>query len=422
MFAKLGAEYVDASQLNISSSLMTPLEESKLEIAIGSTVSSWLHQGNKNFKGVRFGTLALERRLKKQAHHVFSAAVELLAFYAPSKVYIENGRFSLPHSILLACKRKRDLTVVFTGCFIRERRLYAREYRVHDRHSMQTHALKWSQNSDQDEVAKVASEWLTKRRLGHKGEVLFTTLWAEGSQWSGPDTGLALFATSSSDEMSNLDIEWDQGSWDNQFHAFSTIWTHIRRPGLTPVLRVHPNLLNKNPLSALREISEIKAFKSKHPEFVIIWPKSKVSSYELLERSSVVIVYNSTLGLEATLMGKRVLCASSTAYGDIAEVTNVFDNAALFRVTLDSGPTNAKGAQKFVYLQETCDGYVPENPLGVKLATVGVRHILLGISDGSLFSAIYELRWKLFRRVLVLFSPSDQFPKSGDFERHPDLK
>lgn len=404
MFAKLGAEYVNGGRLSADPVPMNPVEESKLKIAIASTVSSWLHRGDKNFKVIRPLTLLLEKRLESQARHAFDLAVSLIKSYAPSKVYVENGRFSLPHAILLACHRM-GVSVLFTGCYIRERRLYAREYRVHDRHALQKHALEFARRETPNQVAQVASEWLESRRSGHKSDALFTAFWNEDSSWEGPVNGLALFATSSSDETSNLDIDWEQGLWRSQFHAFSRIWDRLRNSELTPVLRVHPNLLNKNPLSALRDLREIRAFKKDHPEFIVVWPKSKVSSYDLLSMSSVVVVYNSTLGLEGSLMGKRVICASSTAYGEIADVLNVFDEADLANVRPMSNKADPRGAQEFVHLQESFDEYIPENSQGVQLASVGPKHLWMGLLDGSVFSALYELRWKLFRKILILITP-----------------
>jgi hypothetical protein len=43
-----------------------------------------------------------------------------------------------------------------------------------------------------------------------------------------------------------------------------------------------------------------------------------VSSYELIKRSKLVLVYNSSIGLEATLLGRVVLCGGKSRYTDYA--------------------------------------------------------------------------------------------------------
>ncbi len=47
---------------------------------------------------------------------------------------------------------------------------------------------------------------------------------------------------------------------------------------------------------------------------VFVAPKETLSSYELIQRSKFVMVYNSTVGLEASLMGKPVLCAGKARF------------------------------------------------------------------------------------------------------------
>jgi hypothetical protein len=51
---------------------------------------------------------------------------------------------------------------------------------------------------------------------------------------------------------------------------------------------------------------------------VFIDPDEYVSSYELIQASHFVAVYNSTIGLEATLLGKAVLTAGKARYTQIS--------------------------------------------------------------------------------------------------------
>ncbi len=50
------------------------------------------------------------------------------------------------------------------------------------------------------------------------------------------------------------------------------------------------------------------------PNFVFIDSLEYISSYELIQKSKFVIVYNSSIGLEAALMGKPVLCGGKARY------------------------------------------------------------------------------------------------------------
>ena len=46
----------------------------------------------------------------------------------------------------------------------------------------------------------------------------------------------------------------------------------------------------------------------------LIGPDETLSSYELIQRSKFTMVYNSSIGLEATLLGAAVLCAGKARY------------------------------------------------------------------------------------------------------------
>ncbi len=47
---------------------------------------------------------------------------------------------------------------------------------------------------------------------------------------------------------------------------------------------------------------------------VFVGPREALSSYELIQRSKFVMVYNSTIGLEASIMGAAVLCAGKARF------------------------------------------------------------------------------------------------------------
>jgi hypothetical protein len=52
----------------------------------------------------------------------------------------------------------------------------------------------------------------------------------------------------------------------------------------------------------------------KEPNVVFVGPRETLSSYELIQQSKFVMVYNSTIGLEASIMGAAVLCAGKARF------------------------------------------------------------------------------------------------------------
>jgi hypothetical protein len=81
------------------------------------------------------------------------------------------------------------------------------------------------------------------------------------------------------------------------------------------VIRAHPDELrsgkqSRESVPGWIETNEVEQLAN----VVFVGPKEYLSSYELIQRSKFVMVYNSSIGLEAALMGKEVLCGGNARY------------------------------------------------------------------------------------------------------------
>jgi hypothetical protein len=114
----------------------------------------------------------------------------------------------------------------------------------------------------------------------------------------------------------------------SQAHA-NTIFAHMfawlelvtetirNHPETLFVIRAHPD--EKRPNSAKQSRESVSDWLHRHavdvlPNVIFIDSQEYVSSYELIQRAKFVIVYNSSIGLEATLMGTPVLCGGKARY------------------------------------------------------------------------------------------------------------
>jgi len=86
----------------------------------------------------------------------------------------------------------------------------------------------------------------------------------------------------------------------------------------------------------------------------------QLSSYELIERSKFVMVYNSSIGLEAALLGKVVLCGGEARYSSHNIVINPAsgedfrqkaEELLSSRELLRLQPASCENARKFMYYQ-----------------------------------------------------------------------
>ena len=104
--------------------------------------------------------------------------------------------------------------------------------------------------------------------------------------------------------------------FEDMFDWLDMILEVIREhPETLFVIRAHPDELRVR--KASRETVEgwvTSRAVDKEPNVVFVSPRETLSSYELIQRSKFVMVYNSTIGLEASILGAPVLCAGKARF------------------------------------------------------------------------------------------------------------
>ncbi len=105
-------------------------------------------------------------------------------------------------------------------------------------------------------------------------------------------------------------------AWLDQ--VLEIIRTH---PDTLFVIRAHPDegRPGKESRESVASWAENRAVRSL-PNVMFVDTNEYLSSYELIQRSKFVMVYNSTIGLEAALMGAAVLCAGKARFTQIPTV------------------------------------------------------------------------------------------------------
>jgi hypothetical protein len=92
----------------------------------------------------------------------------------------------------------------------------------------------------------------------------------------------------------------------------------VREPGILFVLRAHPDELRRGKESeeTLQQWYQSSAAFSL-PNVIFIGPREAVSSYELVRESRLVLVYSSSIGIEASALGAAVLVAGRARYSGV---------------------------------------------------------------------------------------------------------
>ena len=126
------------------------------------------------------------------------------------------------------------------------------------------------------------------------------------------------------------------------------------------VIRAHPDELRERKSS--RETVEGWAASRevrKEANVIFVGPKERLSSYELIQKSKFVMVYNSTIGLEASIMGAAVLCAGKarfTQYPTVFFPQRIEDVRRKMKEFLDAEKIEVpvefkRNARRFLYYQ-----------------------------------------------------------------------
>jgi hypothetical protein len=169
----------------------------------------------------------------------------------------------------------------------------------------------------------------------------------------------------------------------------ATIEELQREPTTHLVIRVHPaeTSVYWHPTRERAAIALARALpQGLPPRVTLIDAEEPIDSYALLQRSDLVLVYASTVGMEAAAFGKRVIAACNSNFAAASFVATPPDRASYLRLLRQSGaepvvPDAADLARRFMYylyLEKMVPvPVVREDPTGF--------HTASGADDGAAF-------------------------------------
>jgi hypothetical protein len=104
--------------------------------------------------------------------------------------------------------------------------------------------------------------------------------------------------------------------FEDMFDWLDLMLEEIRsHPETLFVIRAHPDETRVRKASRETVAGWVEARRATDlPNVIFVSPQESLSSYELIQKSKFVMVYNSTIGLEASIMGAAVLCAGKARY------------------------------------------------------------------------------------------------------------
>jgi hypothetical protein len=309
----------------------------------------------------------------------------------PQGVVVPNGRTSRQKAARLVAESLGIPVRLYENGRAQPHSYYLGTTQPHDRIASQAEVASLTRSMTQKHIQVTASRWLDLRMAGSSGTNAFSALWdnhAESpnkKQDNKPERSAVFFA-SSFDEFLAFGPMWTIDEWSSQFEAFDLIMSILEKRGVPLVLRLHPNLATKSRAYFLREVKEILALHTKHPSLTIYWHNSSANSYGLVSEADYVVVERSTIGLEASLMGKPVWVTQACQWDHIADVRQLLEPSDITEDVMTPWQASPSGAQRFVaywvaqehplrYDWSNWASWDPENaPLAMKLLQLTLRN------------------------------------------------
>jgi len=169
---------------------------------------------------------------------------------------------------------------------------------------------------------------------------------------------------------------WNKNAFyeDDEDLIFETCQKFINDNSKFFILRVHPNLRYYEN-SQNRKINELKKLKNIH----VIDGSVKMSSYQLLNISSKVITFGSTIGVESNFYQVPVICIGDSAYKYLNVCYNPISKSDLFK-KINSKLNNKPllGSYKYgYYMKEFGNNFKYQN--SVKIQHGKLMYVLLSV-------------------------------------------
>lgn len=344
-----GSTVVDGKELSVEDCSLSPSGEHALYDSITSAMYTFFRTDKLDFnKGVLRKTKA---RLEREGINAYRIVQTLISKSAPDIAFIPNGRFPAQRMAKVALA-EAGVKIMHFEKGARKDFAFLRPYSVHEREVSQQDAIALLVDIPDVEINNLADEWLFKRLPSEASSNEYAASWVNrdpSALEALPGTKKIIgFFTSSQDEFLHLGPEWQVHSWDSQKEAFHTLLTHFEARGYQCVLRIHPNLSTKKHDSYINELRNIRDLKKSHPSLVVIWHDDATSSYDILDRCDGVVVWDSTIGLEASARGIPTWTCAVTYYGMIADTRAVLGIHDLNENWLSPWDVNSFGAKRFI--------------------------------------------------------------------------
>lgn len=246
---------------------------------------------------------------------------KLLLAHTPDKIIFHNGRFAQYRPLLNICQNNKIDYLCTEGILLNNGIVQKNNFYNCIPHKSSSYTQKmhdfWINNeSDHCNREIIARSFYENRRYGKfAGDTIYTKSQIQGLLPSNiqSDKEIICIFNSSEDEYFSIDQELDDSClYENSFVALRAIFNHYKNDRKKHFyVRIHPNL------SQVKYNYHTRLYSLNYDNVTIINAKSNISTYSLIDIASKVIVFESTVGIEAAYWKKPVISLSQTLYSEL---------------------------------------------------------------------------------------------------------
>lgn len=253
-------------------------------------------------------------RLSESAVIAYSSAKNWIKDNSIEIVFIFNGRLDLPNAVVQACKDSNIPFITFEAAYPGVALEVNDDCRsLRSIHSICEEYKNRALTKEQADFAgKIVGQMFTKTNLVWR---LYNTS-AKSVDWHTKNNSTkVLIVPSSTHEF--MDAEHWKTGWKHFTDGITEVLHYIDHPNLDVIVRCHPHWGETIGDSVDGSKSE-KFYKrwSKNNGYKIITSDSIVSTQDLISQADLVIVQFGTAGIEAALLGKKVIALSPSFYSN----------------------------------------------------------------------------------------------------------
>ena len=306
--------WINESKFNINGNKLAVDHDtsSRIKLGVQSTIASLTRSPDEKYLN-KFWTTYGEK-LTNTSVSLYQSLLKIIDIESIEEIYMFNGRFAFASAALSAALESGIDYYVYDQERTKTSFRMFHNTSLHDMSENCKRAINYY-NSNPERAEEVSLKLIRQKRNNQKTyEQSYTTKQKSGMlklylKNNNINNYISIFP-SSDDEYKYLSASWKMDIVD-QLESIANIANNNQ--SITFLVRMHPNM-NGMPKKAINDYYNLGL---KYQNIHIISPRNKISTYEVLDMSDMVIVFCSTIGVESAYVGKNTIGIGPNPFLDL---------------------------------------------------------------------------------------------------------